>query len=70
MMKEHMMTNRLDTDCLNTTADILKNIRTQLQDMSCSRYMGEQERIQRVLNLIHQLDNLRYEVLNEVLVEG
>lgn len=51
-------TNRLDTDYLNTTAGILKNIRTQLQDMSCSRYMDDQERIQRVLNLLHQLDKL------------
>jgi hypothetical protein len=68
MMKEHTMTNtnRLDTIVdLDTAADILEKVRNQLQDMACPRYMDEQ-----VLNLLNQLDSLRYEVLNEVLVEG
>lgn len=59
-------TNRLDTIVdLDTAADILEKVRNQLQDMACPRYMDEQ-----VLNLLNQLDSLRYEVLNEVLVEG
>ena len=54
-------TNRLDTIInLDTAADILEKVRNQLQDMACPRYMDEQ-----VLNLLNQLDNLRYEVLNE-----
>jgi hypothetical protein len=68
MNKEHTMTNtnRLDTIVdLDTAADILEKVRNQLQDMACPRYMDEQ-----VLNLLNQLDSLRYEVLNEVLVEG
>jgi hypothetical protein len=68
MMKEHTMTNtnRLDTIVdLDTAADILEKVRNQLQDMACPRYMDEQ-----VQNLLNQLDSLRYEVLNEVLVEG
>lgn len=60
------MTNRLDTIInLDTAADILEKVRTQLQDMACPRYMDEQ-----IQNLLHQLDGLRYEVLNEDLVEG
>ncbi len=52
-------TNRLDTIIdLDTAAVILEKVRNQLQDMACSRYMGEQERTQRVLNLLHQLDKL------------
>ncbi len=59
-------TNRLDTIVdLDTAADILEKVRNQLQDMACPRYMDEQ-----VQNLLNQLDSLRYEVLNEVLVEG
>lgn len=68
MMKEHTMTNtnRFDTIVdLDTAADILEKVRNQLQDMACPRYMDEQ-----VLNLLNQLDTLRYEVLNEDLVEG
>lgn len=54
-------TNRLDTIInLDTATDILEKVRNQLQDMACPRYMDEQ-----VLNLLNQLDNLRYEVLNE-----
>lgn len=55
------MTNRLDIIIdLDTAADILEKVRNQLQDMACPRYMDEQ-----VQNLLNQLDNLRYEVLNE-----
>lgn len=54
-------TNRLDTIInLDTATDILEKVRNQLQDMACPRYMDEQ-----VQNLLNQLDNLRYEVLNE-----
>lgn len=60
------MTNRLDIIIdLDTAADILEKVRNQLQDMACPRYMDDQ-----IANLLHQLDNLRYEVLNEDLVEG
>ena len=63
MNEENTMTfgNRLDTIInLDTAADILEKVRNQLQDMACPRYMDEQ-----VLNLLNQLDTLRYEVLNE-----
>lgn len=66
MNKETTMTNRLDTIInLNTAADILEKVRIQLQDMACPQYMDDQMR-----NLLNQLDGLRYEVLNEDLVEG
>lgn len=58
--------NRLDTIInLDTAADILEKVRNQLQDMACPRYMDDQ-----IQNLLCQLDGLRYEVLNEDLVEG
>ena len=64
--KELTMTNRLDTIInLDTAADILEKVRIQLQDMACPQYMDDQMR-----NLLNQLDGLRYEVLNEDLVEG
>lgn len=64
--KELTMTNRLDTIInLDTAADILEKVRTQLQDMACPQYMDDQ-----IQNLLYQLDGLRYEVLNEDLVEG
>jgi predicted lipase len=60
------MTNRFDTIInLDTAAEILEKVRNQLQDMACPQYMDDQ-----VKNLLNQLDELRYQVLNEDLAEG
>lgn len=66
MNKEANMANRLDTIIdLDSAITIIEKVRNQLQDMACPQYMDDQ-----VKNLLNQLDGLRYEVLNEDLVEG